>query len=335
MYELVQHIANFFRIYPLASLPPSSVASLVSARSNGSAELGRDCSATTLRVNVKAKAWLANVVEKIEKRATIPFMNTWFGKSDNLTRIEVLRVINSANEVLTRVKYIFGSTLCDPRMYGFVFPASGTCDNDGSGSCSRNKNGQYVINLCPLFCQSNEDVQIETIFHEAVHHGTAFLDDVQPNPYGREACLTMAKKAPEMAIRNADSFCYYVTEISQLAVPLPAVDGPDTCRYAKDGACDEPQYCTKGTDTTDCGNAGNVSFENRTSQPTGPDSCRWAKDGLCDEPLHCENGTDTSDCIGNASASSDTPHLRSFSTKLSADIWVALCFLYAAVAKTA
>lgn len=340
MYELVQRVANFFRIYPVASLPLAAAPSLVSAKSNESTELGRECHATTLRVNVKSKAWLANVVDKIGKRATIPFMTTWFGRSDNATRVEVLRALNSADEVLTRVKYIFGSDLCDPYMYGFVFPASGTCNNDGSGSCSKNKDGQYVINLCPLFCQSSEDVQIETITHEAAHHGTAFLDDVPPNPYGREACKTMAKKAPEKALHNADSFCYYVTEVNQQTVPLPAADGPDTCRYARDGQCDEPQYCTEGTDTTDCGNAGNASnasFRNTTSvptpAPTGPDSCRWAKDGLCDEPLHCENGTDTSDCMRNASDTA-SPRFRSVAKQLRADAWVALIFFYS-VAKTA
>jgi len=340
MYEMVQRMANFFRIYPVASLPLSGEASLVSAKSKASAELGRECHATTLRVNVKSKAWLANVVDKIEKRATIPFMTTWFGRSDNVTRIEVLRVLNSADEVLMRVKYVFGSSLCDSNMYGFVYPVSGTCNNDGSGSCSKNKDGQYVINLCPLFCQSSEDIQIETITHEATHHGAAFLDDVPPNPYGREACKMMAKKAPEKALHNADSFCYYVTEINQLTVPLPAVDGPDTCRYARDGQCDEPQYCTAGTDTSDCGiagnagNASNVSFKNVTLQPTGPDSCRWAKDGLCDEPLHCENGTDTSDCMRNTSVSADAPLFRSAAKQMHAETWVALCFFFS-VAKRA
>ena len=58
--------------------------------------------------------------------------------------------------------------------------------------------------------------------------------------------------------------------------------GPDSCEYARDGECDEPDWCEPGTDTTDC--------------TIGPDSCEHARDGECDEPGLCEPGTDTTDC---------------------------------------
>jgi hypothetical protein len=32
----------------------------------------------------------------------------------------------------------------------------------------------------------------------------------------------------------------------------PRRTGPDSCDYAKDGTCDEPDLCDRGTDTTDC-----------------------------------------------------------------------------------
>jgi len=34
--------------------------------------------------------------------------------------------------------------------------------------------------------------------------------------------------------------------------PKPKKGAPDSCEYAKDGTCDEPDLCDKGTDTTDC-----------------------------------------------------------------------------------
>ena len=61
-------------------------------------------------------------------------------------------------------------------------------------------------------------------------------------------------------------------------------DGPDSCEFAKDGECDEPDLCRAGTDTTDC------------KPQRGPDSCEYAKDGECDEPDLCGIGTDTTDC---------------------------------------
>ena len=35
-----------------------------------------------------------------------------------------------------------------------------------------------------------------------------------------------------------------------------AVAGDDSCRYHNDGMCDEPNYCSVGTDCTDCNNCG-------------------------------------------------------------------------------
>jgi hypothetical protein len=63
--------------------------------------------------------------------------------------------------------------------------------------------------------------------------------------------------------------------------------GPsDSCRYSNDGVCDEPQYCSRGTDCTDCNTCA-----------TGPsDSCRYSNDGVCDEPQYCARGTDCTDC---------------------------------------
>ena len=33
---------------------------------------------------------------------------------------------------------------------------------------------------------------------------------------------------------------------------IDIVVGPNSCRYAHDEACDEPEYCARGTDTADC-----------------------------------------------------------------------------------
>lgn len=38
--------------------------------------------------------------------------------------------------------------------------------------------------------------------------------------------------------------------------PPPAPPADDSCRYANDGECDEPQYCSTGTDCSDCQTCG-------------------------------------------------------------------------------
>jgi protease YdgD len=70
--------------------------------------------------------------------------------------------------------------------------------------------------------------------------------------------------------------------------------GPNSCRWAFDDRCDEPEIgtgdCARGTDTADC----------RPVRAGGDDSCRWAEDHSCDEPNIgsgvCADGTDATDC---------------------------------------
>ncbi|GIK47556.1 MAG: hypothetical protein BroJett013_02530 [Alphaproteobacteria bacterium] len=70
--------------------------------------------------------------------------------------------------------------------------------------------------------------------------------------------------------------------------------GNDSCRWANDNECDEPDVgtgaCPMGTDRSDC----------RAVRAGDDDSCRWARDGECDEPNFgtgaCVQGTDRTDC---------------------------------------
>lgn len=70
--------------------------------------------------------------------------------------------------------------------------------------------------------------------------------------------------------------------------------GNDSCRWANDGECDEPDIgtgaCAMSTDRSDC----------RAIRAGEDDSCRWARDGECDEPHFgtgaCVQGTDRTDC---------------------------------------
>jgi protease YdgD len=71
--------------------------------------------------------------------------------------------------------------------------------------------------------------------------------------------------------------------------------GNDTCRWANDGECDDPDIgtgaCTQGTDHSDC---------RRIREGREDDSCRWARDRECDEPRFgtgaCAQATDRTDC---------------------------------------
>jgi protease YdgD len=71
--------------------------------------------------------------------------------------------------------------------------------------------------------------------------------------------------------------------------------GNDSCRWANDNECDDPDIgtgaCTRGTDFSDC---------HRIRNNAEDDSCQWARDGECDEPNFgtgaCVQGSDRTDC---------------------------------------
>ena len=48
--------------------------------------------------------------------------------------------------------------------------------------------------------------------------------------------------------------------------------GPNSCQYANDGTCDEPDLCSSGTDTADCGSSRSTSTTNECPDDSG-DSC--------------------------------------------------------------
>jgi hypothetical protein len=77
------------------------------------------------------------------------------------------------------------------------------------------------------------------------------------------------------------------------ALPPAEVDDPtggadDSCTYANDGMCDEPQFCQDGTDSTDCATP--------DTPEDGAGTCLYTSDGECDEIEYCATGTDTADC---------------------------------------
>jgi len=116
-------------------------------------------------------------------------------------------------------------------------------------------------------------------------------------------CRAMAQKRPKDSLKNADSFCYYIADVARNVLPIPP-PGPDSCQWAKDGECDEPRSCAKGTDTSDCGDGKHNTTTTTTGQQ-GPDSCEHARDGVCDAPpvaYFCHPHTDETDCKGTSAS---------------------------------
>ncbi len=115
------------------------------------------------------------------------------------------------------------------------------------------------------------------------------------------ACLFAAHVATESGLVSASEIVGVAPAAAKQTGPgKPGaggggpVSGNDTCRWAHDNECDDPDIgtgaCAQGTDFSDC----------RHLRQGEDDSCRFARDHECDEPNFgtgaCTQGTDRTDC---------------------------------------
>lgn len=165
--------------------------------------------------SLEAQAYMNTAIAKFQQHKTGKFMKTWFGPSsfeDQKARKKVQKTLNSVINMLGNVEFVFPGSECKPRTYAYVYP---------SGSKTKNKRGQYIFYLCQTYMDAPRSEQIETIVHEGSHHAVAYLDDVKfqgETAYGRDTCKALARSSMKKALNNADSFCYYIQDITDVGV---------------------------------------------------------------------------------------------------------------------
>lgn len=183
------------------------------------------------------------------------------------------------------------------------FANDNECDEvrfDGSGVCEDFTD----TNDCRLLAQGIED------------NSCAFANDNECDELrygGGGACLDGSDTndcQAYLTTREAD----YRARIAALSASLQAQLGDNTCRWAYDGECDDPQFtdndfCAAGTDGFDCIDAATGGAS--AALGTGGDTCEYARDNECDEPQFggtgaCNDGTDTTDCAIIAQGPNDS-----------------------------
>jgi len=240
LWEALERMANLFRIYPdLSALraeiehPEASEASedggSHSLLQRSSQKRMKGMTPDQARLNSQkeemAKAYMGLVIRAFSAKETQEHMTRWFGRDaffNPMVRKEVLRVMNSVNHMISNVYLVYPGTYCHQISnftMAYVFSKGGWCPDDqlttGKYACrTRNSTNQFVFYLCPYLLTKPAET-VETLVHEGSHHATAFLQDVKfenQTAYGRHACYHMALKEPLKALRNADSFCYYIQD---------------------------------------------------------------------------------------------------------------------------
>ena len=72
--------------------------------------------------------------------------------------------------------------------------------------------GGFTVYVCPLFFASKASPKdrVETLVHESGHAAASLPG---PEVYGRDACKKLAKDDPSHAIKNADNYCYFASDV--------------------------------------------------------------------------------------------------------------------------
>jgi hypothetical protein len=181
------------------------------------------------RTEQKAVAYISTAVREFQRRNTRRHMDKWFGRaaySSSTSRSKVQKVLTSVNRMLSNVEYVYPGPQCSPNTYAYVYPQAYDCSSYElkQSPCTKTRGGKFVFYMCQLTMRSPMSVQIETLTHEGSHHATAYTDDVcmdYSNPcrqtaYGRSPCASLAQRNPTKALKNADNYCYYINDITDV-----------------------------------------------------------------------------------------------------------------------
>jgi len=146
-----------------------------------------------------------------------PAFNRWFGSYNAKNGEQVRRVLKAIVKGLRApeigvVCLNIGQELCDRDTYAFV-----------------EKSDPYNVSYCPAFFEmdtmktlTNDSIQdgsgtrAGTVVHEFSHF--SIVGDTEDLCYARDVCTEMARTSSEDAIHNADSFQYFVEDVTYFGV---------------------------------------------------------------------------------------------------------------------
>lgn len=155
---------------------------------------------------MEAQQYVNEAIRKI--RTSDRQLKKWFGADDQYYQKSALKILNSVNNMLGNIEYVYPGPECSADTFAYVYP---------HGIKSHDSGGHYMFYLCDLYMRSSRTEQIQTLTHEGSHHATVFEQDVKfdgGKAYGRQVCEQLACSDPELALLNADNFCYFVQDVT-------------------------------------------------------------------------------------------------------------------------
>ncbi|CAE7561871.1 unnamed protein product [Symbiodinium pilosum] len=181
--EMALRILYMFRVYPRA---------FNTYLANSDAQ-PNDWQSKLAKFNLVARVFVMNAIRNLRLHKTVPHLATWFGDeavtelSLKETRVEVLRLLNSAVHVMNTAEFIYNASGCDEdSIFAFVYPTAYDGVPDLQGVFRKNHRGQFVVYVCPLTVNAETlgllADAVQTSVHESSHHAVAYLDDVVSCP---------------------------------------------------------------------------------------------------------------------------------------------------------
>jgi len=184
--------------------------------------------------NQYAQAMIATAIREFDLAHTSAALQRWFGEDSAHVRKIVRGILNSADKVLSNVEYKRPSLGCGEHTTAWVAAAE-----------SKNWQNQNLIFICDHFFRFPPGDKMATLVHEASHHAVANLhDSCMPGKghtnyevvalwkqcgqtaYGKQNCLELARQRPKRALKNADSFAYFVSDMSKNFLQRHGMAGP-------------------------------------------------------------------------------------------------------------
>lgn len=174
----------------------------------------------TLRIALEAKAKIVLTLVAMNSRKIGNVVTHWFGNNDeNTTRKEIKRVMAGVHSLLDNVDFRYPGSQCQARTYAYVFP--------GRPWNKDPRTGKYIFHLCDTYMKAPDGEKIETLIHEGSHHNAMLADDEkwsERTMYGRAFCESVATECMKpnqvacmKALRNADTYCYFVNDAANAA----------------------------------------------------------------------------------------------------------------------
>eukprot|EP00439_Symbiodinium_sp_Y106_P084096 s46_g24.t3 len=176
--ELALRIMYMFRVYPRAF---NSYLGSPDAQPE-------DWQNKLAKFNLVARVFIMNAIRNLRLHQTVFHLAKWFGDDAvvepnlNETRVEVLRLLNSAVHVMNTAEFIYNASACVDDAFAFVYPSAYDGVPDLEDAFRKNQKGQFVVYICPLTVYAERlgllADAIQTCVHESSHHAVAYTDDV-------------------------------------------------------------------------------------------------------------------------------------------------------------